>query len=465
MLATEYTDFSLINTNGVTVADTFNSWRKSTNGIIQKLTVEAGSPTWDSTGKVSIGGVVQNGSATIVDIGVTRNGSGATIINLGSVALANNVVINRAAGANGAFTVTNNGTGLFSLSQEGAGAISLLTSATERVRILSGGNVGIGTAAPDSLLHVNGGNFKVSGTITSGAIIGSGAIGGTDITASGFLRSLTLGIGNSNTAFTVSNLGAIVGTALNAGAGLVQTTGAVNANTLGIGTSNTAFTVSNLGAIVGTALNAGDGLITTSNTITGGAIIGTSLNVAPGAITGGAITGTSLDVAAGAIACGAISATGTVTGATPTADTHLATKKYVDDNVARYKEYRLWTNGSAPAGVCSYQVAHDVPNFTGYSILLKRVGAANAPLTTLGYPGVGTYIGITNKYSLYLAESYITSDRFVIGRNTSGATTYMIQDIRLYTSAGSFPGSSSTSTSFDILYTNTDWQMVVRIYY
>ena len=271
MLATEYTDFSLINTNGVTVADTFNSWRKSTNGIIQKLTVEAGSPTWDSTGKVSIGGVVQSGSATIVDIGVARNGSGDTVLNLGSVSTINSVVINRASGTNGTFTVTNTGTGLITLSQAGVADLRLLTSATERVRILAGGNVGIGTNNPDSLLHVNGGNFKVSGTITSGAIIGSGAIGGTDITASGFLRSQTLGIGNSNTAFTVSALGAIVGTALNAGAGTIVTTGALNSGTLNVGTVPQ-FTVSALGAIVGTALNAGSGTIVTTGAISGGGL-------------------------------------------------------------------------------------------------------------------------------------------------------------------------------------------------
>jgi hypothetical protein len=213
MQVTEYNTFSSINTNGVTVADTFNTWRKSTNGIIQKLTVEAGSPTWDSSGKVSIGGVVANGAASTLDIGVARTGSGDAILNLGSVANSNNVVINRASGANGTFTVTNNGTGLFSISQAAAGDMRLLTSAAERVRILASGNVGIGTAAPTELLHVVG-NFKVtgaisSGAISSGAISSSATIGGTDITASGILKSQTLGIGASNTAFTVASDGAV----------------------------------------------------------------------------------------------------------------------------------------------------------------------------------------------------------------------------------------------------------------
>lgn len=210
MQSSEYNLFSSINGDGVTVADTFNSWRKSTNGIIQKLTVEAGSPTWDTTGKVVIGAAVTNGNAATVDIGVARTGSGDATINLGSVAGSNNVVISRASGANGAFSITNNGTGLFTISQAGVADLRLLTSATERVRILADGKVGIGTITPTELLHVNGGNFKVSGniigggTINSGAITSSGTIGGTNITASGFLNASTLGVGTSNTAFTVA---------------------------------------------------------------------------------------------------------------------------------------------------------------------------------------------------------------------------------------------------------------------
>lgn len=373
MQASEYNLFSSINTDGVTVADTFNSWRKSTNGIIQKLTVEAGSPTWDSTGKVVIGAAVTNGNAATVDIGVARTGSGDAIINLGSVAAINNVVINRASGANGTFTVTNNGTGLFTLSQAGVADLRLLTSATERVRVLANGFFGIGTNNPDSLLHVNGGNFKVSGTITSGAITAT-TIGGTDITASGFLRSQTLGIGTNNTQFTVSSGGAITGASLGlsgnivsgpiavtsvACTGVISTSGPqifnsniiLNENRINAGMSGAELALS-YEKKDGTALTAYDtiiynGMRGAAVTVTGstkavtfaGALSGITTLAASGAISGGAITGTSL------ISSGTMVATGTATAAEPTASTHLTTKSYVDARTNTVSKFPEKLNG------------------------------------------------------------------------------------------------------------------------
>jgi hypothetical protein len=157
-----------------------------------------------------------------------------------------------------------------------------------------------------------------------------------------------------------------------------------------------------------------------------------------------------------------ISALGTVSGDEPTLDTHLTTKKYVDGKSVKYKEYRLWTNSSAPNDICSYQVAHDVVNFTHYAIFLKRVAAANTPIP---YPSIGTYIDVTGWGSAYLTNSYISSDRFVVGRATSGNQSIMLNDVRLYSNVSSLPGFMATSTRIDVLFTNTDWQLVVRIYY
>jgi hypothetical protein len=36
------------------------------------------------------------------------------------------------------------------------------TSSVERMRVLSGGNVGIGISAPTNLLHINGGGVDVN---------------------------------------------------------------------------------------------------------------------------------------------------------------------------------------------------------------------------------------------------------------------------------------------------------------
>jgi hypothetical protein len=48
-------------------------------------------------------------------------------------------------------------------------------SATERLRITSSGNVGIGTTAPDQALHVNG-NVKIDGLVTDGPVVAAGGV-------------------------------------------------------------------------------------------------------------------------------------------------------------------------------------------------------------------------------------------------------------------------------------------------
>jgi len=440
MDSSEYNLFSSINTNGVTVADTFNSWRKSTNSIIQKLTVEAGSPTWDTTGKVVIGAVVTNGNAATVDIGVARTGSGDAIINLGSVSGSNNVAINRASGANGTFTVTNNGTGLFTLSQAGAGDIRLLTSATERVRILSGGSVGIGTASPTELLHVNGGNFKVSGTINSAAITSSSTIGGTNITASGFLNSQTLNVGTASQ-FTVSNAGAIVGVSLNAGSGTIQTTGAITGGAItGTSLSGSSGTISTSGQIKssGVALNSNqvnagnsaaelalsyanyDDDTATYNTViyngTGTPAVtvngSTKAVTFAGALSGitsltasGAITGTSL------ISSGTISATGNASAAEPTSSTHLTTKGYVDGRTNAVLKFPEKLNG----GKCN---SYDSFVFVDSNNTLRGIGNLNGRFGNTDIQAPASFFGSTDAaYSV--SKSYI-NDQNVFVLTTAG---------------------------------------------
>ncbi len=62
----------------------------------------------------------------------------------------------------------------FEISNGDAGIIRFSTSDTERVRIMSGGNVGIGTTAPDVPLHVKGGSSTESAIIVDSTGVGGG---------------------------------------------------------------------------------------------------------------------------------------------------------------------------------------------------------------------------------------------------------------------------------------------------
>jgi hypothetical protein len=73
-------------------------------------------------------------------------------------------VLRDSTGANANSSIRHKGTGVLELITEEAGSITLATSNTERLRITSAGNVGIGTSSPGASLHVIG-----STTVTSQA--------------------------------------------------------------------------------------------------------------------------------------------------------------------------------------------------------------------------------------------------------------------------------------------------------
>ena len=248
--------------DGVLVTSTFDAWRKKTNGIINAyntgtlipnlsilpIKLSVGAPSWTSGGNVTITGTLGATAITGTSLSVGGGAIGGGTITGTSLVL-----------GSGAITTTGTING---------GAITGTALTASSAGTITGGNI-------------NGRTLTLSGG--TGLIVSNGAI-----------NANTLAIGSTNTQFTVSAAGAvavastitatgaIVGASLSAGSGTITTTGTisgsvitstgvVNANTLAIGSTNTQFTVSAAGAIVGTSLNAGSGTITT----TGNAIAAT----------------------------------------------------------------------------------------------------------------------------------------------------------------------------------------------
>jgi hypothetical protein len=126
-----------------------------------------------STGLVGIGttspgqALSVNGSIDILasttetrqlQIGFGRTGDGLSLIDFVTDATYTDfgMRISRSAGENGTSFINVRGTGGLDIRTTDAAPIVFLTSATERMRILSGGNVGIGTTTPATALDVNG---------------------------------------------------------------------------------------------------------------------------------------------------------------------------------------------------------------------------------------------------------------------------------------------------------------------
>lgn len=205
----EFLAYSSFNsTGGVTTSDTFNTWRKKTNGIINAID-----------------------SITVTNVGPTQLSLGAPIWTTAG---------NLSTYGSGSFTAgVINGTTITGTTINGTSAVNGGIITGTSLKVGSGGSAADAGSIHATTLGIGSANtqFTVS---SAGAVIGTSLkVGGSATAATGGINSLSLAVGTNNTQFTVSDSGAIAGSSLNVGSGTI--TG---------------------GAIVGTSLNVGSGAVT-----------------------------------------------------------------------------------------------------------------------------------------------------------------------------------------------------------
>lgn len=216
-----------------------------------------------------------------IEIGSGRAGNGTSFVDLIGDATYTDYGARLARGATGANTDTtlyHRGTGALQLLAQEAGIIALYTSATERVRITSAGDLGVGTAAPTNfgvgyqtiqVNATNGGVFRSSNT--AGTAVGDFYA---DTTGVVILRSatnipLTLQT-NSVERFRIGTAGQLgIGGANYGTSGQVLTSGGPSAAPSWTTVASSGGTVTSVAVSGGTTgLTTSGGPITTTGTIT-----------------------------------------------------------------------------------------------------------------------------------------------------------------------------------------------------
>jgi hypothetical protein len=154
--ATSLTSGYLVKGNGTSAASASIVYDNGTN-----VGIGTSSPTvkLDVVGSVNMGATLTTGTGVStgdvqLELGANRTGNGNTYMDWHATAGTDfESRIIRYGGANGGMDIINLGSGGMVLSQEGAAPMVFKTSAVERVRIDSSGNVGIGTSSPQAKLH------------------------------------------------------------------------------------------------------------------------------------------------------------------------------------------------------------------------------------------------------------------------------------------------------------------------
>jgi len=164
-----------------------------------------------------VSGVLQIGGTTVVDAsrnltnigtvtadGLTVDGTGAEVISVNSTADGSQIAFDSATTSSDWLVgIANDATDDFLIYQGGAGAgdIRLYTDGAQRLTVLNGGNVGIGTDSPNRVLHVEGtvstfGDTRSVLQISDDTAMAAGVGGGLLFTG----KAIT-GQGDSNTVF------------------------------------------------------------------------------------------------------------------------------------------------------------------------------------------------------------------------------------------------------------------------
>jgi len=186
----------------------------------------------DVIGLVNFGGTFV--SASDVGIGIARAAAGDASINFYTPvdAVAFNARFIRYAGANSDLDLINNGTGNITISANGS----------ERMRVTSAGEVGIGTQTPSAKLHVEGNTRLADITITGGVTFSTAASAiniGTSQTTGTLIFGNTAGTG----IITLGQSTVSQTTNIQAGATASGSTKTINLGTGGLTGSTTAITI------------------------------------------------------------------------------------------------------------------------------------------------------------------------------------------------------------------------------
>ena len=432
----EFLDYSSFNsTGGITTSDTFNSWRKKTNGIINELDrahdlisnisisnitasqLSLGAPTWTEAGALQ---TYNNGAGTFNASAITSTslnaGSGAITttgaISGGSITSSGNINGVNITGVN--IKVTGIGpTGLFPKISPTKGLSSNAFQVGDNygLDLRPGSPTFAQTVADGAGFSVSEGGYAYAKAIFvapthTGIKNGNDGDGGQGnyyfyVGQTGECSVQSLKVDNQINAKGLFNLPDIPGS---------KTPGSVNNKGLALNFDARPFEGSSITNIVNTTIYNGRGV-----EIAKFVGLTKAANFA-GDITSGAITCTSLNAGSGTI-----TTTGNAIAATPTLSTHLTTKGYVDGMFA----YGTLNSVTSPSTLPFFE-------FTSIPAAVKRITLMLGAASTNGTSQLAIVLGTSSGYDTsgytssvsFDAGRFSTTSSFAITENTAAADGY-----------------------------------------